>query len=770
MRRRTLSVLAAALALAATAPPPASASAPAAQGPYEPTKDSLGRHTAPQWFEDAKLGFFVTWGAYSVPAYAPLDGSESKYAEWYWSKMNTKDTPTQKHHEQVWGKDVAYDDFLTKYWKAEKWNPRAWLDLFKQGGGKYYVFVAKHHDGIAAWDSAYSDRTTVKYGPKRDFTGELIRANREGGYGLKDGIYFSMPEWYNPASPVQWGGWFGRGAPKNPYTGQPVPYTGYRPVADYVKDFQLPQMLELVDKYDPDLVWCDIGGVNDSDTFMAHYFNKAVERGKEVTVNNRCGNGVQDFTTPEYAVEPDIKTSKWEASRGIGASYGYNAEEGLAEHLTPDQLVDSFVDVVSKNGNLLLNIGPKADGTVPDLQATRVRALGEWLRTNGEAVYGSRYWTQAEDKGATVPVRFTTQPRAFYVTALDWPGARLKLTAPVPVKDGDVVTMLGDPQPLPYKKNADGTLEITTRAPKGAYAYTFRIARPGYQPSTERLLGVDATTRPVKVGDSARIEVTLANRGDKEVSRGRLTARTPFGAQGFDFPALAPHARLTRTVELPVPARTAPGSYDVTLEAATLTHGSFTGAVRMKVAGESVPVDLGAVYDHDSIATADAPDDGTFGNAPVAFPADELPPPGEVVYDSLRFTWPSGATGVRNNVQVNGQKIPIPQGSYVNVQLLASAGYGPAASEVTLTYADGGTTTARLTVADWMTGDDPAVITTAHRYAWGKPADAQAKVYRYEIPADPGRQLVAVAMGKPSGPSAGTATHVFAVTAERSGR
>ncbi|MEV0589039.1 alpha-L-fucosidase [Nonomuraea sp. NPDC050310] len=762
-RSKSLAVAAAVVASAALLTPAA-----LAQAPYEPTDESLARHVAPQWFEDAKLGFFITWGASSVPAYAPVDKEdESKYAEWYWSKMNTKDTATQKHHLATWGKDVDYDDFLTEHWKAEKWDPKNWLDLFRQGGGKYYVLVAKHHDGIALWDSAYSDRTTVKYGPGRDFTRELVEANRTGGYGLKDGLYFSMPEWYNPASPVQWGGWFGRGAPKNPFTGQPVPYTGYKPVADYVKDFQLPQMKELVDKYDPDLIWCDIGGVNDSNTFMAYYFNKAAERGKEVTVNNRCGNKAHDFTTPEYAVEPDIKKSKWEASRGLGHSYGYNAQEGLDETLTPDQLVDSFVDIVSKNGNLLLNVGPKADGTIPEIQATRVRALGAWLQAHGEAVYGSRHWTQAEDKGATVPVRFTTQPRAFYITALDWPGEKLTVTAPVPVRDGDVITMLGDPLPLPYKKNPDGTLEITTRKPKGAYAYTFRIARPGYLPSMERLLGVEGSVAPARAGENAKVEITLANRGDKEIAAGRLTARAPFGTQSFAFPKLAPHTRLKQTVELPIPAGTRSGSYEVTLEAVAGVHGAFSATTPLKVVGESVPVDLSAVYDHDSIAAADAPNDGTFGNAPVAYPAEELPAAGEIVHDNLRFRWPSGATGVKNNLNAGGQQVPIPPGSYSTLQLLASAGYGPGASDVTVTYADGSTDAAKLTVADWMTGGDRAVLTTSHRYQWGKLADAVTKVYRYEIPVNPDKQVTGLTIGRPAGPSQNTATHVFAVTAER---
>ncbi|NUR90887.1 MAG: hypothetical protein HOY71_43010, partial [Nonomuraea sp.] len=676
---------------------------------------------------------------------------------------------TQRHHEATSGRDFAYDDFL-KQWKAEKWDPRSWLDLFKQGGGKYYVLVAKHHDGIALWDSAYSDRTTVKLGPHRDFTRELVEANRSGGYGLKDGIYFSMPEWYNPSSPVQWGGWFGRGAPKNPFTGQAVPYTGYKPVGDYVKDFQLPQLKELVDKYDPDLIWCDIGGVNDSNAFMAYYFNHAKNRPrpKDVTVDNRCGNGVADFTTPEYSVEPDIKRAKWEASRGLGHSYGYNAQEGEADTLTPDQLVDSFVDVVSKNGNLLLNVGPKADGTIPELQASRVRALGAWLKVNGEAIYGSRYWTQAEDKGANVPVRFTTQPRAFYATALEWPGEKLTLTAPVPVKDGDEVRLLGSDKPLTWTRTADGKLEITMPDKRGDHAYTFRIAARGYNPDREHLLGVEGSVAPAKVGETAEVAVTLGNRGDKPIAPGTLTLRGPFGGPAtVSVPALGPHARTKLTFQVAVPATAKPGDYDLALRAASPNAGTFPASVPLKVVGESVPVDLSGVYDHDSIATDAAPNDGTFGNVAVAYVAGELPAPGEVTYDKVRFTWPSGEPGVKNNLDANGQRVDLPPGNYGRIHLLAAAGYGPGTSDAVIGYADGTSQTTRLTVGDWMTGGDPPVITTSHRFAFGAKGDAVTHVYHYELPADPGKVVTSVSVGKPSGPSSSTRTHVFAISVER---
>ncbi|WP_022889575.1 alpha-L-fucosidase [Agromyces italicus] len=751
---------------AAAAAAPAAPAAPATDADaYEPTKESLSGHSAPQWFDDAKLGFFVHWGAYSVPAYAPLTGTENKYSEWYWAQMNTAGSSTQKYHEKTYGRDFAYDDFLRE-WKAESWDPNAWLDLFERGGGKYYVLTAKHHDGIALYDTDVSDRSTVEYGPKRDFVGELSAANRAGDYGLKEGVYFSLPEWHNPASPVQWGGWFGSGAPRNPFTQEEVPYTGYLPVDDYVKDFQLPQMKELVDKYDPDIMWCDIGGVNDSNDFMAYYFNNAAGR-KDVTINDRCGNNVSDYSTPEYSVEPDIKASKWEASRGLGQSYGYNAQEGVAQTLTPDGLVDSFVDVVSKNGNLLLNIGPKADGTVPELQASRVRALGDWLDVNGEAIYGSRYWTQAEDAGATVPVRFTTQPEAFYATALDWPGEKLTLSADVPIERGDTITLLGQDKPLKWTKRADGLLEITTQGTRGAqpYAYTFRIASKGYDAETATLLGVEMQADAAAVGETAQVTVTLANRGDQKVNAGTLSIDVPFGEPVVhSFDALPPHTRTTFTIDVDVPATASPGSAAIEVTAKPRKQGEFTASTDLAIVGESVPVTL--PYDFDSIATADAPNDGSFGSAPVAYPADEIPAPGELMYEKVRFLWPSGENGVNNNLNLNGQAVDLPPGQYRRLHLLAAAADGPGTSTVTVTYADGTTTDESVTVADWMTGGDPAVFTTAHRYAWGSKADAVTKMYRYEVAIDPEKTVASVAFAKPSG-APSVAAHLFALTAER---
>ncbi|WP_157431724.1 alpha-L-fucosidase [Actinomadura hibisca] len=758
-----------ALATAGAAVPATAAAHKQNEPDYQPTYESLSRHRSPQWFDDAKLGIFVHWGAYAVPAYAPV----GEYAEWYWSKLSESGKPVQAHHLAKYGKDVVYDDFL-KQWRAERWNPDEWLKLFKDGGAKYFTLTSKHHDGVALWDTATTDRSTAKLGPRRDFVKELLEADDRGGYGLKKGLYYSMPEWYNPAMPRIGGGWFGRGAPKNFFTGEPVPYTGYKPITDYVKDHQYPQLKELVNRFDPDLIWCDIGleDVNNSLQLNAQYFNQAKNRAnpKEVAVNNRCGSNVpHDFTTPEYSVEPDIKKEKWEASRGIGHSYGYNAEETDADHLTADQLVDSFADIVSKNGNLLLNVGPKADGTVPAIQAQRVRELGQWVDLNREAVYGSRYWTQAEDKGANVPVRFSTQPKAFYATALQWPGERLTLTAPVPVKTGDEVRLIGYDRPLKWTRDGQGRLVVEMpaqgqSATPGKHAFVFRVAAPGYDARRATLLGLDARATAAAAGEQSTVTVDVANRGDRKAAGGDLTIRTPYGTRTVYRPAMEPHTRTTITATVTVPAGTGSGDRPVEVTALAGTE-SFEARASLHVVGQMTKVDLAAAYDSDGIGTADARTDGDFDGVGSTYVAEQLPRPGDLTVGRVPFTFPSGANGVKNNVRAGGQSVVLKPGRYGSLHLLTSAGYGPARSKVTVTYADGSTEETELAMPDWMTGSDPVAAQTTDRYRPAGREPAQTKIFQQTVRLDAGKEVRSVTFGRP-GPAANVTGHVWAMTLE----
>jgi alpha-L-fucosidase len=435
---------------------------------YQATDASLGRHESPYWFDDAKFGIFIHWGLYSVPAWSPPG---EQYAEWYWRWMEDPNNAVHAYHAQTYGEDFDYDDFIPGF-TAARYDPVDLVRLFQAAGAKYYVLTSKHHEGFALYDSAVSGRDSVDLGPGRDLVGELFEASRTHTPELRNGLYFSMPEWYNPDGP-----WTGHG-PQNPYTGAALPYTGYEPGRDYVGDYQAPQLREIVHQYDPDVIWCDIGGVNDSRTVLAEYFNRAKNRQhpKDVTVDDRCGIPTHDFTTPEYATYPDTVVKKWEASRGLDPrSYGYNQATPDEMYMTADEVVDTLVDVASKNGNFLLDIGPRADGSIPEIMRTRLLETGEWLEVNGEAIYGTTYWSRMAAQG---PLRFTVkQNEAFYVTSLEAPGDRVVVDAPVPIRDGDRVTMLGHDRSLKWTMQ-DGKLVIevpeAARA-AGRWAWTFRI-------------------------------------------------------------------------------------------------------------------------------------------------------------------------------------------------------------------------------------------------------------------------------------------------------
>ena len=435
---------------------------------YQSTETSLATHQAPYWFNDLKFGIFIHWGVYSVPGWAPV-GKE--YAEWYWNAMQDPNDPTYAYHAQTYGKDFNYDDFIPMF-TAAKWDPKSWVELFDEAGAEYYVLTSKHHEGFALWDSKVSGRNSVALGPKRDVIKDLFEASRRYTPHLRNGLYYSLPEWFNPDNP-----WMGH-APRNPYTLQPVPYTGYQSGRDYVKDYQAPQLLELINGYDPDVIWFDIGGVNDDLGVISQYLNHAKDRRspKDVTFNNRGGISAHDFTTPEYTTYSNTVIAKWEASRGLDPfSYGINRATPDDRYMTAEQVVQTLVDIVSKNGNFLIDIGPNFDGTIPAVMQQRLRDTGSWLRINGESIYGSTYWSRMAQLG---DLRFTVkQNEAFYISSLDQPGDQLTVAAPVPIKPGDRVTMLGYHRPLDWTiSNGSLVIDVPKVAQRaGRYAWVFKV-------------------------------------------------------------------------------------------------------------------------------------------------------------------------------------------------------------------------------------------------------------------------------------------------------
>ncbi|MGC4746968.1 alpha-L-fucosidase [Micromonospora sp. DT201] len=439
---------------------------------YVATDASLGKHESPYWFDDAKFGLFVMYGPYSLPAWAPAG---ELWAEWYWALMtDVPDPRTKDHHKATYGEDFTYDDFI-KDFSAERFDAAEWVRLFEQSGAKYYVFSAKQHDGYAMWDSKVSGRDSVDLGPKRDFVKELFDASRTYAPGLRNGLYFSMQEWYNPDLP-----WLGHG-PINSFTGESVPYTGYQSGRDYIADYQVPQMKELYTQYpDLDLLWCDILGPGDSRQVQAGFFNADKNKAKprDVAVNDVCSVPTNDFTTTANVRYSNTVAKKWEASQTIEPiSYGFNQTTPLSSYKSTDQVVDQLVDVVSKNGNLLLTLSPQGDGTFPSFLAQRMRDVGAWLKTNGEAVYGTTYWSRMSGQGS---LRFTVKPDAFYVISTESLGSQVVVDAPVPIRAGDKVTLLGyDGGPLSWsQQNGKLTIQIPAAASAvGKHAWSLKISQ-----------------------------------------------------------------------------------------------------------------------------------------------------------------------------------------------------------------------------------------------------------------------------------------------------
>lgn len=348
------------------------------------TWESLNEHTVPEWYEDCKLGIFIHWGIYSVPAYAPrtwelgeVEMNEewfcnNPYAEWYYNSVNAGRGPTYEHHIEKYGKDFKYEDFIPM-WEAEKWNPAQWAEIFKKAGAKYVVLTTKHHDGFCLYPSKFTDYNCVNMGPKKDLTGELTKAVRESG--LKMGLYYSgLIDWKFADDPILKDG---------------QDYSNACPTFEYA-DYSYNQMKELIDVYHPSVLWNDIGwpkqGENALPYLLSHYYN-TVEDG---VVNGRFNGLYKDFSSKEYKAGEASRNEKWEMCRGMGLSFGYNENEGDDQLISLKDLIGLLVRTVANNGNLLLNIGPKADGTIPKEQVRRLLGLGDWLKVNGEGIYGTR--------------------------------------------------------------------------------------------------------------------------------------------------------------------------------------------------------------------------------------------------------------------------------------------------------------------------------------------------------------------------------------------
>jgi alpha-L-fucosidase len=441
---------------------------------YAPSLDSLNRHPLPQWYGDAKLGIFVHWGLYSVPGWAPLVHPQhdftspdyithNPYAEWYLNSMRLNGSPTQAYHREHYGADYNYYNFAPIFNReTQKWNPDSWAETFRRAGAKYVVLTTKHHDGFTLWPSSVPNPKLAleRQHSDRDLVGDLSAAVRK--QGLRMGLYYSGGyDWTFVPGPIR----------------TSADYQKVKPQSEAYGKYVDAHYRELIERYRPSVLWNDIDYPKSGHPLqiMAEYYN-AVPDG---VIDDRFGVKHSDFKSPEYQALDKISRTKWEECRGLGRSFGYNRAEGEAETIAPDELIYLLVDIVSKNGNLLLDVGPAADGTIPPVQLSRLEALGSWLGQNGEAIYGTRPWKRAA--GTTsggIQVRFTTKSDSVYATVLGKPtGATLTLKSITP-KASSKLFLLGLTKQLSWSQHGDDiVIELPSTLP-GQYAYVVKMVHP----------------------------------------------------------------------------------------------------------------------------------------------------------------------------------------------------------------------------------------------------------------------------------------------------
>lgn len=435
---------------------------------YLPNRKSIDTHQLPDWFKGAKLGIFIHWGLYSVPAFAPTEFGDiheiiskhgfkfhfahNPYAEWYQNSLRINAEPYRSYHLNNFGKDFKYEDFAEIFNESiKKWDPNSWADLFKEIGARYVVLTTKHHDGFLLWNSSVKNPNIENYHASRNIVKELSEAVKSRG--MKMGLYYSGAlDWSFQPDPIR----------------DVTTQLANGPVSEEYAKYVDNHYFELIDNFNPDILWNDIAYPPKGDLYgvISYFLNK----NPEGTFNDRWARippiarilqrtfiikalinyfvkmaikkqGLVNFSpkvlheyfTPEYAPNTALTLDKWESCRGIGRSFGFNKMEKEEHYLSNKELIHGFIDIVSKNGNLLLNIGPMADGTIPKIQVDRLKALGNWLRINEEGIFQSEPWFELKKREIyeenitakygtqTFPVRFTKKNRDLYVFLLGTP-------------------------------------------------------------------------------------------------------------------------------------------------------------------------------------------------------------------------------------------------------------------------------------------------------------------------------------------------------------
>jgi alpha-L-fucosidase len=471
------------------------------EGPFKPNWDSLKKYQIPEWYENAKFGIFLHWGLYSVPAFE---------SEWYPRNMYLQGTPAFKHHVETYGPQnkFGYKDFIPDF-KAQNFDARAWADLFRKAGAKFVIPVAEHHDGFPMYESGLTDWSAAKMGPKRDVVGQLEKAVRADGlhFGASSHRaehYFFMNggrEFDSDVRDPRYAAFYGPAHAG--VTDKNHQEWAAHPDPAYLDDW-LARTAEIVTKYHPEVLWFD-WWINTKEfqpylqRLAAFYYNDAAAHGTTAAINYK-------YTAfPEGAAVLDIERGQLEGSRKLlwqtdtsisNKSWGYIKDDTFR---SPGSLITELVDIVSKNGVLLLNLGPRPDGTIPEQAQQILLDMGRWLSKNGEAIYDTRPWKvygegptkvtggafhDASNEGFTSEdIRFTSKGNTLYAIALGWPeGGKLNIKS---LASGGAnamqkisnIQLLGSDAKLTWNTDANGLHVQAPTRKTGEYAYVFKISR-----------------------------------------------------------------------------------------------------------------------------------------------------------------------------------------------------------------------------------------------------------------------------------------------------
>jgi alpha-L-fucosidase len=473
-----------------------------ANGKFKASWDSLEEYKVPSWYEDGKFGIFIHWGVYSVPGFGN---------EWYPRNMYKEGSPEFEFHVKNFGphNKFGYKDFIPMF-KAEKFDADAWAELFKKSGAAFVVPVAEHHDGFQMYESALSKWNVAQMGPKRDIIGELAAAVRKQGmvFGVSSHRaehWWFMGEGRNFNSDVcdpEYADFYGPAKSQPGIEHQWDNYKTSNPDKHYLDDW-LARTCELIDKYEPQLLWFDWWIMNLTfkpylKKMAAYYYNKGEEWNKGVAINYKydafpVGTAVFDVERGQLS---GIRSVFWQTDTAVAKnSWGYTENQ---EYKTAGDIICDLIDIVSKNGAMLLNVGPRPDGTIPQPDQDILLEIGRWLQVNGEAVYGTRPWkifgegpTKVSEGAFTdtgrqaftsEDIRFTTKGDAVYATVLNWPedgsikvkcmGKGSKLVAESIKK----VELVGSEAPVQWASEDDGLNISTSGRPNVKYAAVFKIS------------------------------------------------------------------------------------------------------------------------------------------------------------------------------------------------------------------------------------------------------------------------------------------------------